>query len=665
MLRAKGNEMAETHEDHSAMPLALATVVGLALALLARFVLPFEPLLWAGLVLVYVAGGVPAAISALTDLWRQHVLAIDMLMVLAALAALSVGAALEGAVLLTLFAVSGALEERAMGRARRAVEALMALRPDTALRRAADGGLTEVPVASLVPGDRVLLRPGMRVPLDATICIGEGEIDEATITGEARPRRKGTGDAVYEATVNLTSVLEVEVARTQAESTVARMIEMVTRAQAERAPSERFGDWFGQRYTVVVLLGAVAAYAAFLWLGYTKEHAIYHAATLLVAASPCAIVISVPAAMLSALAAAARGGVLFKGGAALEALGEARIFAFDKTGTLTTGQAELRQLAVAEGSETDLLALAAGLEAHSEHPVAATIRHAAVARGIAPTLVHEVSAVTSEGIAGMVDGALVWAGNARMMARMLAEPDTLKPPLAALAASADTVVWVGRGSELLGGIALADRPRASAPGGLAALRRGGIGRVVMMTGDRREVAEAIGAELGLAEADIHAELLAEDKLRLVAELASEARVAFVGDGVNDAAALARADVGIAMGAAGSDVALAAADVALLSDDLTRLADARRLARRTRRVIHANLGFAVAAMLVLVAGALAFELPLPLAVIGHEGGTLLVVLNGLRLLADPIRADRGHALPGTAGGETSMPRRFQAGQNNRG
>jgi len=305
--------MAETHEDHSAMPLALATVAGLALALVARFVVPFDPLLWAGLVLVYMAGGVPAAISALADLWRQHVLAIDMLMVLAALAALSVGAALEGAVLLTLFAVSGALEERAMGRARRAVEALMALRPDTALLRAADGGLVEVPVASLVPGDRVLLRPGMRVPLDATIRIGEGEIDEATITGESLPRRKGTGDAVYEATVNLTSVLEVEVARTQAESTVARMIEMVTRAQAERAPSERFGDWFGQRYTVVVLLGAVAAYAAFLWLGYTKEHAIYHAATLLVAASPCAIVISVPAAMLSALAAAARGGVLFEG----------------------------------------------------------------------------------------------------------------------------------------------------------------------------------------------------------------------------------------------------------------------------------------------------------------------------------------------------------------
>jgi heavy metal translocating P-type ATPase len=479
----------------------------------------------------------------------------------------------------------------------------------------------------------------MRVPVDAAIRIGEGEIDEATITGESMPVRKGAGDAVFEATVNLTAVLEIEVMRALGESTVARMIEMVTRAQAERAPSERFGDWFGQRYTLAVLAGAALAYGVFLWLGYTPQSALYHAATLLVAASPCAIVISVPAAMLSALSAAARGGVLFKGGAALETLAEAGIFAFDKTGTLTTGRAELRRVVALEGSEAALLALAAGLEAHSEHPVAGAIRHAAVARGIQPVAVFEVSAVTSEGIAGMAGESLVWAGNERMMARMLADAGAAAPPLAALANSAETVVWVGRGPQLLGAIGLADAARASAPEGLAALRRVGIARQVMMTGDRREVAVKIGEELGFAPDDTHANLLAEDKLRLVAALASEARVAFVGDGVNDAAALARADVGIAMGAAGSDVALAAADVALLSDDLTRLAAALRLARRTQRIIRANLIFAVGAMVVLVAGALAFELPLPVAVIGHEGGTILVVLNGLRLLADPIRSDR--------------------------
>ncbi|MBW6507224.1 MAG: HAD-IC family P-type ATPase, partial [Rhodobacteraceae bacterium] len=304
--------------EKSVAPLALAAVVGMALALFTTYVVPSQTGLVAGLVLVYAAGGLPATARALgTLIWRRR-LAIDLLMVLAAIAAAAVGAALEGAVLLTLFAVSGALEARALGKARRAVEALMALRPDSALLRGADGNLREVPVASLAPGDRVLLRPGTRVPVDAKICLGEGEIDEATITGESVPVRKGAGDAVFEATVNLTAVLEITVTRALAESTVARMIEMVTRAQAARAPSERFGDWFGQRYTVVVLAGSVLAFAVFFWLGYSAEHALYHSATLLVAASPCAVVISVPAAMLSALSAAARGGVLFKGGAALE-----------------------------------------------------------------------------------------------------------------------------------------------------------------------------------------------------------------------------------------------------------------------------------------------------------------------------------------------------------
>ncbi len=631
--------MSQTAIEKSVTPLALITVGGLALALVARFVWPSPAALAVGLTLSYAAGGVPAGLRALEALFRQRVLAIDLLMVLAAVAALVVGAALEGAVLLALFSASGALEARALGRARRAVEALMALRPETALLLGPDGELTEVPVASLAPGARVLLRPGMRVPVDCAITIGEGEIDEATITGESMPVRKTVGDPLFEATVNLTSVLEVTVTRAQSESTVARMIEMVTRAQAERAPSEQFGDWFGQRYTAVVLLGAVLAYGVLIWLGWSSADALYRAATLLVAASPCAIVISVPAAMLSALAAAARGGVLFKGGAALEALGEARIFALDKTGTLTTGRADIRRIVVLDGDENALLALAAGLEAHSEHPVAGAIRDAAETRGLISVEVREVSTVTSEGIAGVVGEELVWAGNARMVARMLAEDSALEPALVTLADSPETAVWIGRGPQVLGGIGLADSPRASAAPALEALRQSGVSRLVMMTGDRQEVGALIGEELGFAPEDIHTGLLAEDKLRLVAALCSEGRVAFVGDGVNDAAALARADVGIAMGAAGSDVALAAADVALLSDDLTRLAAARRLALRTRAIIRANLAFAIGAMMVLVAAALAYELPLPIAVIGHEGGTLLVVLNSLRLLADPIRADR--------------------------
>lgn len=620
--------------------LSFLTFAGLAAAVIADAAgLPV--LAPAGLALVYLAGGVPAALRALMRLWRDRVLGVDLLMVVAALAALAVGAAIEGAVLLFLFSLSGTLEALAMGKARRAVDALMALRPQTALRRDNDGTLCEVAVATLVPGDRVIVRPGARMPIDGLIRAGRARIDESTITGEAEPVTRSIGAPVCEATINLDGVLDIEVSRVAEDSTVARMIRLVTEAQAARAPSERFSDWFGQRYTLAVLAGAALAFAAFGLAGRSTAEALYSAATLLVAASPCAIVISVPAAILSALAAAARGGVLFKGGAALETFGAVRQFAFDKTGTLTTGRAGIVALAPVGIDEAVFLALFAGLEAHSEHPIAEAIRHEAEARAITPARVEAVTSHASEGITGQLDGdaatGLLWAGNPRMAQRMGAEIETAA--LNGLAEQAQTVIYLGQGARLLGAVAVADRPRETSREAIAALRRGGIGRIMMMTGDRRPVALRIGAELGLTPDEIAADLLPEDKVRLVAGMAAAGRVAFVGDGVNDAAALARADVGIAMGAAGSDVALQAADVALLSEDMGRLALAHRLARRTGAVIRQNLIFAMGAMLALVIGALFFELPLPAAVVGHEGGTLLVVLNGLRLLFDPIRADR--------------------------
>lgn len=595
----------------------------------------------AGLVVVYLAGGLPAGLRAAGALWRARVLDIDLLMVLAAVAAATVGAPMEGAVLLTLFSLSTTLENRAMGRARRAVEALMALRPDTALRREA-GGLAEVPSQSLEPGDIVVLRPGARVPVDGVITAGEGAVDEATITGESMPVHKGPGAQVHEATVNMNGVLDMRVTRTTAQSTVARMIALVTEAQAARAPSERFSAWFGQRYTVLVLVGALLAFAVFLWLGRSPQEALYRAATLLVAASPCAIVISVPAAILSALSVAARGGVLFKGGAALETLAMARAFAFDKTGTLTTGRAGVSRILALDGDETTFLARIAGLQAQSEHPIADAIRREALSRGIVAADLPDVTAYPSEGIVAGEGPEALWAGNPRMAQRMRASVDL--PVFAELTGQAQTVVYLGKGSQVLGALMLADRLRDSALAGLEALRAGGVDRIVMMTGDRRPVAERIGAELGLAAEAIHADLLPGDKVALVAAMTADlastgGRVAFVGDGVNDAAALARADIGIAMGAAGSEVALQAADVALLSEDLTRLAEAHRLARRTAGIIRQNLIVAMGAMVVLVTGALFFELPLPVAVIGHEGGTVLVVLNGLRLLGDRIRTER--------------------------
>ncbi len=621
----------------NAVLLTALTLAGMAVAAVAHFT-TLPPLVGTlGIALVYLAAGIPTGWGALRALWQDHVLDIDLLMIIAAVAAAAVGAKLEGAVLLTLFSLSGTLEQQAMGKARRAVEALMALRPETALRLH-DSSVSEVAVATLIIGDTVVIRPGARMPIDGTITRGEGAIDESTVTGESVPVNKAPGARVFEATVNLDAVLEVRVERSASESTVARMIKLVTEAQAAKAPSERFSAWFGQRYTVAVLAGSLLAFGIFLWLGWSTQLALYRAATLLVAASPCAIVISVPAAILSALSAAARGGVLFKGGAALETLAAVKSFAFDKTGTLTTGRAEVTGIVPLGISEDAFLSLIAGIEAQSEHHIADAIRRLVATRGIAPAAVSAVTAMPSEGITGTdVDGAL-WAGNPRLAARMSAPIDD--PRLLALADGDQTVIYLGRGPTLLGALAVADQPRLTSRAGIEALRHSGIGQIAMMTGDRRPVALRIGAALGLRADEIHSDLLPEDKVALVAAMRASGKVAFVGDGVNDAAALARADVGIAMGAAGSEVALQAADVALLSENMDRLAAAHRLAKRTAAVIKQNLIFAMGAMLLLVAGTLLFQLPLPLAVVGHEGGTVLVVLNGLRLLFDPIRADRG-------------------------
>ncbi len=615
--------------------LTSATVLGLTIALVDSWFLDGNAgVIGFGIALAYLAGGIPAGWRALKALWNARILDIDLLMIVAAIAAAAVGAAIEGAVLLALFSLSTTLEERAMGRAQRAIEALMALRPETAFRKSVDGTIEEVPATALGVGDIIVLRPGVRVPADGTILGGRGALDESTITGESMPVGKEPGGKVFEATVNLNGVLEVRVTKSLEHSTVARMIALVTEAQASKAPSERFSSWFGQRYTIAVLAGAVIALGIFYGLGGDWETALYRAATLLVAASPCAIVISVPAAILSALSAAARGGVLFKGGAALETLAAVDIFAFDKTGTLTTGRAEVTGIAVLDGNETEFLTTLISLEAHSEHHIADALRREAVRRGLALHEVHDVMTIPSAGIIGQDGDGLVWAGNRRMVQAMEASIDHDR--FRALQDSAETVVYLGREKHVLGAVSVADKLRETSADALAALRESGVRTIAMMTGDRRSVALRIGKELGLKPQEIHAELLPEDKVRLVGEIARQNKIAFVGDGVNDAAALARADVGIAMGAAGSDVALQAADVALLSEDMERFAAAHRLAKRTAAIVRQNLVFAIGAMLFLVTCAAFFELPLPLAVLGHEGGTVLVVLNGLRLLNDPIR-----------------------------
>lgn len=613
------------------------TLLGMLLAVACKLPLPDEAgrtISIVGLSLVYAAGGLPALWRAIVALVRTRILDIDLLMVVAAVAAAAVGAAFEGAVLLTLFSLSTTLEERALGRARRSIEALMALRPSTALLKTGQT-ITEIPAEQLKPSDVVILRPGARVPADGVVAAGRGAIDESSITGESLPVAKDPGDAVFEATVNLDGVLEATITRSLSESTVARMIALVTQAQAAKAPSERFSSWFGQRYTIAVLIGAMLAFAGFFFSGRDWNDALYRAATLLVAASPCAIVISVPAAILSALSAAARNGVLFKGGAALETLAVVDTIAFDKTGTLTTGQAAVTRVIAIDSDENRFLSLLAGLEAQSEHHSAEAIRREAAARGIVPALIENVTNRPSAGIVGSYQQKQIWAGNPRMIEEMRARVD--HPELLSLADQTESIIYVGLDTQILGAVTLADRVRPTSRSAIESLKKAGVRKVIMVTGDRRPVALRIGEELGIASADIHADMLPQDKVAIVGKLTETGKVAFVGDGVNDAAALARADVGIAMGAAGSDIALQAADVALLSEDMGRLADAHRLARRTAVVIRQNMFFAMGAMLVLVITGLFFKLPLPLAVVGHEGGTVLVVLNGLRLLASPVRS----------------------------
>lgn len=627
------NEQKELRVD-----VGLTTIagVGLVLGIIFQILDVSWFVVYGAFLATYLAGGWPAAKEAFSDL-RQGSLNIDLLMVLAALAAAGVGEVRDGAILLFLFSLAGTLEAYAMGSTKRAVASLMSLHPDTAWKKDQNGKTNQVSTADLVIGDVVVVRPGERVPVDGEIISGTGTIDQSSITGESVPVDKTEGDEVFAGTVNQHTVLEVRVTELASHSTLARMITLVTEAHAKRAPSERFSDWFGERYTIVVLLGSVVALAVFVLLDYSYADAFYRAATLLVVASPCAIVISVPAAILSALTAAARRGALFKGGAVLEQLSKVDIVAFDKTGTLTEGKLAVQDVVPQTISQTELLAIAAALEEHSEHPVARSICDYASDLQVTTAAVSAVSAVPGKGVIGRLekDGKkkAVWAGNERLLPDFLstAEQRSVLEQLKKFESLGKTTIAVGIENQVIGYIALADTIRPSAKKTIEALRNAGVKRIVMLSGDAPAVAHAVGQSLGLPADDAWGGLLPADKVQKIETLRQTGKVAFVGDGVNDAAALATADVGVAMGAAGADVAIEAADVALMANDLGQLVTAQTIARKSSVIIKQNLAFAVGIMLLMVVVTLFFYLPLPLGVIGHEGGTLLVVANGLRLL----------------------------------
>lgn len=620
---------------------AAVTLAAMALGYAAERLWP--PATVGAYAVAYAAGGTYGVRRAFASL-RRRVLDIDLLMLLAAAGAWIVGQPFEGAMLLFLFSLSNVLQAFAMDRTRNAIRALMRLRPkQAAVRR--DGEVVVLPIEEVDLGEVVLVRPGEALPLDGIVADGESTVDQAPITGESVPVGKRQGDVVFAGTLNKNGSLEVRVTKLARDSAIARVIRLVEEAQSKKARTQRFIDRFGQQYTWAVLAftGAVAVVPMVL-LGEAFGTAFYRAITIMVAASPCALVISTPASILSGIGAGARRGVLFKGGVYLEQAAGIQVVAFDKTGTLTEGRPNLTDVRVLPApdddrplSEDDLLALAAAIQARSEHALARATMHAASQRSLRLSESFAFQASTGRGVRGTVDGRQVAIGNLRFFE----EFDCPALPQAAaevgrLEDEGKTAVLVARldgdrAATPLGVIAFADGIRPDAPSVVRELKAMGVRRVVMLTGDNERVASSIARRVGVDA--YYAGLLPEDKVRLLKDLEADyGRVAMVGDGVNDAPALAAASVGIAMGAAGTDVALETADVVLMSDDLRNIPYAIDLSRQTRRVLFANLGFAMAMIGAMIFGILAYGMSLPLAVVGHEGGTVVVSLNGLRLLA---------------------------------
>ncbi|MGN6485303.1 MAG: heavy metal translocating P-type ATPase [Thermomicrobiales bacterium] len=581
----------------------------------------------------YLAGGTIAALDAVRDLLHGHV-NVDLLMVVAAIGAATIGGWAEGALLLALFSTSNALEHHALERTRNAVKALMDLAPDTATLLGSDGQQRTIPVGDLQAGDRILVRPGERVPTDARVIVGISSLDQSTLTGESVPVEKGPGDAVFAATINGYGALEAEVTAVAAQSTLAKIVRMVEEAQAEKSAAERFSDRFEGKYAIGVMVSAAVVGIVPMLFGEAPGTALYRAMTLLVVASPCALVISTPAATLSALANAARNGVLVKGGSYLERLGQIDIVAFDKTGTLTVGKPTLTDvIPFADGiSESELVQVVASAEQLSEHPLAFALISGARERNLAMLPARDLIATVGQGIHATVDGRMIAIGNDRMVEGLgVLVPVPIRDRMDALRNQGKTAMLVADEHRLLGIVAVADTIRPEARTVVAELKRLGIKRTVMLTGDNERVAQAIAAEVGVDA--VIADLLPDHKLESIRELQKLGTVAMIGDGVNDAPALATADLGIAMGGGGTDVALETADIVLMRDDLGRVPFAIALSRRMRRTIRINIGFALAVILTLATATLTTGIPLPLGVLGHEGSTIVVVLLSLRLLAN--------------------------------
>ncbi|WP_129840295.1 heavy metal translocating P-type ATPase [Streptomyces sp. RFCAC02] len=591
---------------------------------------------------VYVTGGWEPGWEGCRAL-KDRTLDVDLLMVVAALGAAAVGQVLDGALLIVIFATSGALEAVATARTADSVRGLLDLAPATATRLLPGGGEESVPADSLAVGDTVLVRPGERVGADGRVIGGGSDVDQATITGEPLPVAKQPGDEVFAGTVNGTGALRVRVERDPADSVIARIVQMVEEASRTKAPTQLFIEKVEQRYSIGMVIATLAVFAVPLALGSPLQPALLRAMTFMIVASPCAVVLSTMPPLLSAIANAGRHGVLVKSAVVMERLGQVDTVALDKTGTLTEGTPSVTDIRPEPASGLDedgLLALAASAEHPSEHPLARAIVRAAGDRGLVLTAAAGFTSAPGTGVTATVGGRTVQVGSPARLT-LTGGPDTERA-VRALEDAGRTAVIVLRDGHPVGTLGIADRLRADARATVAALTGVTGHPPVLLTGDNARAARHLAAEVGIT--DVRSGLLPQDKVAAVhAWEAGERRVLVVGDGVNDAPALAAAHTGIAMGRAGSDLALETADAVIVRDELATIPATVTLARTARRLVVQNLVIAGVFIGALVAWDLIATLPLPLGVAGHEGSTVIVGLNGLRLLRE--RAWTGNGRPG--------------------
>lgn len=583
-----------------------------------------------------IAGGwliLPKAWRAL----RRRSLDMNVLMTVAVAGALGIQQWSEGAAVTFLFALSELLEALSLARARRAVQALMQLTPEMALLREG-GAFREVPVAEVAVGATITVKSGSRIPLDGEVTAGESSVNQAPITGESMPVAKQPGDAVFAGTINGEGSLELRTTKAHTETTIAKIIHLVEEAQSKKAPSQRFVDVFARSYTPAVMVLALLVMIAPPLLAHGPWLTwFYRGLVLLVIACPCALVISTPVSVVSGLTAMARRGVLIKGGAVLEAVGKLKALAVDKTGTITEGKPRVMKVVVVGAQdENEVARAAAAIDTHSEHPLAQAVVAFAKERKVEFARCEKYQARSGRGAEGIIDGHPHFVGNHRFAHELGVCSPEIEKQLAELESAAQSVVVVGHqphagcAGKVLGILAVGDAMRANAPEAIAALHRAGIVKIVMLSGDNQRTASAIAKKAEIDEA--HGDLLPDQKIEKVkALLASEHHVGMIGDGVNDAPAMAAASVGIAMGGAGTDTAIETADMALMQDDLSQVAEAIALGRRTVRIIQFNIAFALLLKAVFLCLAVLGRTNLWLAIAADTGATLLVIANSLRLL----------------------------------